>query len=246
MIIRFTLLLPAVLLLVQPGAAWAGFFDDLLQGAGQALQQGRLAPVNLSQKDIVAGLKQALETGTGRTVRQVGQRNGYWRNDRVRIPLPEKWRRPARLLEKAGFGSYAEDLQRRINRAAETAAPQAKPVFLKAIRQMRFIDVRRIWKGSDDAATRYFKSKTETDLIRVFTPLVHRELERSGAVRSWRKFSGRYSRLPLIGGYLKDDLDSYATRMAIEGMFVVLADEEAKIRHDPAARTTELLRRVFQ
>lgn len=243
---RFALLFPAIMFLVQPGVARAGFFDDLLQGAGQALQQGSLAPAGLSQTDIVAGLKQALETGTRRTVKQVGQRNGYWRDDRIRIPLPEKWRKPARLLERAGFGSYADELQRRMNRAAETAAPLAKPIFLKAIRGMRIADVQRIWKGPEDAATRYFKAKTETDLIRAFTPLVHRELERSGAVRSWRKFSGRYSRLPLIGGYLKDDLDNYATRMAIEGMFVALADEEAKIRHDPAARTTELLRRVFR
>lgn len=243
---RFLSVLPVLIWLMLPGAAWAGFFDDLLQGASQAIQEGGLSTASLSQQDIIAGLKQALEKGTGRTVQQVGHTDGYWKNDRIRIPLPEKWQRPARLLKKAGLGSYADELQRRINRAAETAGPLAKPIFLDAIRHMSFADAEQIWKGSDDAATRYFKTRTEDDLTRAFTPIVHRELERSGAVRSWRRFSSQYSALPLIGGYLKDDLDEYATRMALAGMFTILAGEEAKIRHDPAARTTELLRRVFQ
>ncbi len=236
-----------VLILMMPGTAVAGLLDDLFEDAGKALQAGDISSVAASsRKDIEAGLKQALEKSTARAVQRIGHTNGYWKNARIRIPLPEKWQHPARLLQQAGMGSYAEDLQRRINRAAETAAPLAKPIFLDAIREMRFADVQRIWKGPDDAATAYFKTKTETRLKAAFTPLMHRELQRSGAVRSWRAFSSRYESLPLIGSYLKDDLDAYATQMALTGMFTILADEEAKIRHDPVARTTHLLKRVFK
>ncbi|MDX8408187.1 MAG: DUF4197 domain-containing protein [Mariprofundaceae bacterium] len=243
---RLVLGLCAALLMAAPGQALAGLFDDLLHGAGKVLQEEAPLAASLSRGDIAAGLKQALEKGTTRTVKRIGHADGYWKNPRIRIPLPDKWQRPARLLAKAGMGSYAEDLQKRINRAAEIAAPLARPIFLDAIRQMRFSDVQRIWKGPDDAATRYFEDKTRSGLTAAFSPLVHKELQRSGAVRSWRRFSQRYAELPFIGGYLKDDLDAYATRMALAGMFTILADEEAKIRHDPAARTTQLLRRVFQ
>ncbi len=232
--------------LTLPQTASAGFLDDLLQGAGQALEERGYGVSGLSSSEIAQGLKQALEKGTERSVRRTGRVDGYWKNPRIRIPLPESWQRPASLLRQAGLGSYADRLQQRINRAAEKAAPLAKPIFLDAIRQMRFADVKRIWKGGDHAATDYFRNRTESRLAEAFRPVVHRELERSGAVRAWRDFSSRYASLPLIGGYLKDDLDAYATRMALSGLFTILADEEAKIRHDPAARTTELLRRVFR
>ncbi len=238
----FALLLPALLLAV-PVPASAGMIDEWLEDT--RLLGGKHA-TSLSSAELARGLKEALEKGTQRTVRRVGRPDGYWKNARIRIPLPEAWRRPAQLLAGVGMGSYADELQRRMNRAAEAAAPLARPIFIDAIRQMRFADVRRIWKGPDDAATRYFQRKTGARLTKAFSPLVHRELQRSGAVRSWRTFSKRYEEMPLVGGYLKDDLDAYVTRMALAGLFSVLADEEARIRRDPAARTTELLRKLFR
>jgi len=240
------LLLPALLgllLAVQPGTASASMFDQIV-GVLAGIKAGGPGKA-LSEQDIVAGLKQALEKGTGRTVKRVGKFNGYWKNPKIRIPLPDSLQRPASLLRKAGLGKYADDLELRLNRAAEKAVPLAKPIFLRAIKGMTFTDVKNIWQGPDDAATRYFERKTTPDMTHTFTPLVHKELEKSGALHSWRNFASRYSSLPFVGGYLKDDLDAYATKMALKGMFSVLAGEEAKIRHDPAARTTELLRKVF-
>ncbi|HXH72692.1 MAG TPA: DUF4197 domain-containing protein [Mariprofundaceae bacterium] len=231
----------ALLTVALPTGSSASMFDDILG----ALSGGSGGSGSLSNTDITAGLKEALEKGTSRTVHQIGTLDGYWKNPHIRIPLPDSLQRPAAILRKAGYGKYADDLELRLNRAAETAVPLAKPIFLKAIKEMTFADVKEIWKGPDDAATRYFERKTTGDLTGAFTPLVHKELEKSGAVHSWRSFSSKYASIPFIGGYLKDDLDAYATRMALQGMFTILAGEEAKIRHDPAARTTELLRKVF-
>lgn len=239
-------LLPAVLgllLAAQPGTASASMFDEVV-GVLAGIKAGG-AGQSLSEQDIVAGLKQALEKGTGRTVRQVGKFNGYWTNPKIRIPLPESLQRPASLLRKAGLGKYADDLELRMNRAAEQAVPLAKPIFVRTIKGMSFSDVKGIWQGPDDAATRYFERKTTPDMTHAFMPLVHRELEKTGALHAWRNFAAKYSSLPFVGSYLKDDLDAYATKMALKGMFRVLAGEEARIRHDPAARTTELLRKVF-
>lgn len=230
----------ALMTVALPTGSSASMFDDILGALSGGSGSG-----SLTDTDITAGLKQALEKGTSRTVSQIGTFDGYWKNPRIRIPLPESLQRPAALLRRAGFGKYADDLELRLNRAAERAVPLAKPIFLRAIREMTFADVKEIWKGPDDAATRYFERKTTGDLTKAFTPMVHDELENSGAVHSWRNFSSKYASLPFIGGYLKDDLDAYATRMALQGMFTILAGEEAKIRHDPAARTTELLRKVF-
>jgi len=231
-----------MLLAAQPGIAGAGMFDEVV-GVLAGIKGG--GSQSLSDRDITAGLKEALEKGTGRTVKQSGRLDGFWKNRDIHIPLPDSLQRPASLMRKAGLGKYADDLELRINRAAEAAVPLAKPIFLNAIKGMTFRDVREIWQGPDDAATRYFERKTTPDMTRAFTPLVHKELEKSGALRSWRNFASSYSNLPFVGGYLKDDLDAYATRMTLQGMFKILAGEEAKIRHDPAARTTELLRKVF-
>ncbi|HKI62764.1 MAG TPA: DUF4197 domain-containing protein [Mariprofundaceae bacterium] len=244
---RHVLSLWGMMVIMLPANAWGGgYFDNWLEDAGKVIQGNNTGAAGLSQADIMAGLKQALEHGTARTVRKVGHLDGFWKNSSIRIPLPEKLQRPALLLKKAGMGSYAEDLQLRINRAAEAAVPLAKPVFLDAIRRMSFSDAKGVWKGPDDAATRYFQNRTTAPLSDAFLPIVHKELQRSGAIRSWRKFASQYAGLPFIGGYLHDDLDAYATRMALSGIFTILAVEEKKIRHDPAARTTDLLRRVFR
>jgi len=239
---RIRLGLLCVLLAAQPGVSGAGMFDEVV-GVMAGIKSG--GSKSLSDRDISAGLKEALEKGTSRTVLKTGRLDGFWKNRDIHIPLPDSLQRPASLLRKAGFGKYADDLELRINRAAEQAVPLAKPIFLKAIKGMTLRDVREIWQGPDDAATRYFERKTTPDMTKAFMPLVHKELERSGALRSWRNFSTKYSKLPFVGGYLKDDMDAYATRMALQGMFKILAGEESKIRHDPAARTTELLRKVF-
>jgi hypothetical protein len=222
-------------------SAWMDdFMSTLHKEMGHAEQSG------LSEREIAKGLRQALTKGVHRAVSTLGRVNGFWRRPGVEIPLPGYLREPARLLHRAGLGRYAEDLHKRINRAAETAVPVARPIFRDAIASISFADARRILQGPDDAATRYFERKTTARLVHAFTPLVHRELNRSGAIRSYRRFADRYAALPLIGGRIKDDLDGYVTRQTLKAMFAMLAREEADIRHHPAARTTALLRRVFR
>ena len=234
-------------LLVLPCMAWGGFWDDVLGSTGTAKQVQAYVPMasGISNDEVVAGLKEALVQGTSRTVGRIGRADAFWRNDLLRIPLPDSLQRPAKLLRQAGMGSGADDLLERMNRAAENAVPLARPIFGNAIKQMTFADVNAIWKGPDDAATRYFEKKTTNPLTQAFAPIVHGELEKVGAVRSWRQFSTQYGDLPFVGGYLNDDLDAYVTQKALAAMFLVLAQEEGKIRRDPAARTTELLKKVF-
>ncbi len=241
-----------ILLGFAPNAAFAGWMDDAFSGLnsfGQSVHSKKSAfshTNTLANSDISEGLKQALRKGARISVDYLGRADGFWKHPDVRIPLPRALQTPARLLRQAGLGSYAEQLQKRMNRAAEKAVPLARPVFYDAIRSMRFSDARRILQGKNDAATRYFERKTVPRLTRAFFPLVHRELNRSGAVRSYRTFSSQYASLPFVGQRLKIDLDEYVTKKALAAIFMVLAREEAKIRHDPAARTTQLLRSVFR
>jgi len=241
-----------ILLGFVPSAAIAGWMDDALSGLnsfGQGVHSKKSAfshANTLVNNDIAEGLKQALRKGARISVDYLGHADGFWKHPDVRIPLPERLRAPARLLRKAGLGSYTGQLQKRMNRAAEEAVPLARPVFYDAIHSIRFSDVHRILQGKDDAATRYFERKTVSRLTMLFSPIVHRELNRSGAVKSYRAFSSQYASLPFVGQRLKIDLDEYVTKKALAAMFTVLAHEEAKIRHDPAARTTQLLRSVFR
>ncbi|MDQ6957729.1 MAG: DUF4197 domain-containing protein [Mariprofundaceae bacterium] len=236
----------------MPNAAFAGWMDDALSdlnSIGQSVRSEKSALTHtntLTNSDIDEGLKQALRKGVRISVDYLGHTDGFWKHPDVRIPLPGTFQTPARYLQKAGLGSYTEQLQKRMNRAAEEAVPLARTVFYDAIRSMRFSDVRRILQGKNDAATRYFERKTIPELTRVFSPIVHRELNRSGAVRSYRAFSSQYASLPFVGQHLTIDLDEYVTKKALAAMFTVLAHEEARIRHDPAARTTQLLRSVFR
>jgi len=240
-----------VLLGFVPDVAFAGWMDDALSDLNSFRQGGHskksaFSHTNtLANSDIAEGLKQALRKGARISVDYLGRTDGFWKRPDMRIPFPGTLQTSARFLQKAGLGSYAEQLHKRMNRAAEQAVPLAKPVFYDAIRSMRFSDVRRILQGKDDAATRYFERKTISRLTKVFSPVVHRELNRSGAVRSYRAFSSQYASLPFVGQHLRMDMDEYVTKKALAAIFTVLAREEAKIRHDPAARTTQLLRRIF-
>jgi len=246
---------PALLCILfgfMPSVAFAGWLDDALSGLntlGQGAHSKKSAfshTNTLANSDIAEGLKQALRKGARISVDYLGRTDGFWKRPDMRIPLPDTLQTPARFLQKAGLGSYAEQLHKRMNRAAEQAVPLAKPVFYEAIRSISFSDARRILQGPDDAATRYFERKTVSGLTKAFSPIVHKELNRSGAVRSYRTFSGQYASLPLVGQHLRLDMDGYVTKKALTAMFTVLAREEIKIRHDPAARTTRLLRKIFR
>lgn len=211
--------------------------DELLRAAG-------IEQTGLDESTIVAGLKDALRVGTERSVTSTSALDGYLGNALIRIAMPEELDATARGLRSVGLGAQVDELEVAMNRAAEQAAGEATGIFVDAITAMSFADARAILSGPDDAATRYFEQKTSDTLRARFAPIVDASMQKVGLARLYEDLIGRVRRLPLVP--TPDlDLDAYVTDRALSGLFTVLGEEEARIREDPAARSTELLRRVF-
>lgn len=191
------------------------------------------------------GLKQALEHGTQQAVTLLGHENGYFGNPRVKIPLPENLARIEKTLRKLGQGKTADELILSLNRAAEAAAPEAKAVFLQVIRGMTVKDAVGIVRGPDNAATQYFRAHSEAALTERFRPIVATATDKVGVTHRYKKFLKEAGPVAPFLDVRSLDLDEYVTRKALDGLFLMVADEEQRIRRDPAARTTELLRKVF-
>ncbi len=198
----------------------------------------------LSTSKIVAGLKEALRVGTENAVRTLSQPGGYLDNPKIRIPLPESIQKVDSLLRAAGFGPQLDEFDLSMNRAAEAAAPEAKSIFWDAITGMTFEDARAILQGRENEATLYFKEKTYDPLKRVFKPIVHDSMSRVGATRSYQALEDKLSRIPFARD-MNLSLDDYVTDKALDGLFFTLGREEIKIRQDPSARVTDLLKEVF-
>ncbi len=198
----------------------------------------------LDAQTIAAGLKQALEHGTRRAVSALGQVDGYLKNPPVHIPVPDQLQRAESLLRRVGGGRYADQFVASLNRAAERAAPQAKSIFLDVIQAMTIQDAVGILRGSDDAATQYFRRHSQARLTATFRPLVARATSEVGVTAYYKRFVEKAAATGLVD--TRDlDLDDYVTRKALDGLFYMIAREEKRIREDPIARTTELLRKVF-
>lgn len=198
----------------------------------------------LSDGEIGRGLQEALRVGTERVVSQVGARDGFFGDEKIHIPLPKSLRRVQTALRGIGMAGLADDLELRLNRAAEAAAPEAKELFWRAISEMNLKDVRRIYNGRKDEATRFFKRRMSKPLGRRMVPVIDRSLADVGAIRSYDEMIGQYKSLPLVPD-VKADLTAYVVEKAVAGVFHYVAEEEAAIRRDPAKRTTALLQRVF-
>ena len=212
-------------------------------------ESGRVALNGLSKKplteqDIAAGLKEALKVGAERVVTQVGKNNGYLNDKAIHIVLPKNLQKAHKTLNNLGLGRYTEELETKMNRAAELAAPQAKTIFYTAIKDMRWQDVKKIYKGKNDAATQYFKSKMTPELKRMMKPLIDKTLAEAGAVKAYHHAVKQYHSIPFVPR-VKSDLTGYVMNKGINGLFYYLAKEEAAIRKNPAKRTTALLKRVF-
>lgn len=198
---------------------------------------------SLTEDDVIRGLTEALRTGAQRAVRTAGEDNGYWENGMIRIPLPPMIRKAESLLKMAGFGNRVEEFHRSMNRAAEKAAPLALDVFWDVIRGMTFSDAWGILNGGDHAATDYFRSKSYERLSSLFKPLVRNTMREVGVTAYYQDIETKIKTLPVQ--ILDEDLDSYVTGKALDGLFLLLAREEEKIRKDPAARTSDILKKVF-
>lgn len=198
----------------------------------------------LSIGDIASGLREALKVGTERVVARLGRRGGFNTDPEVHIPLPDTLKTVQSALSAVGMSGLADDLELRLNRAAEAATPRAKELFWGAIAEMTLEDARRIYEGPDDAATRYFQGKMSGPLATSMAPVVESALSEAGAVQAYDRVLGEYESLPFVPD-VKADLTAYVVEKGLDGIFHYLAKEEAAIRQSPEKRTTELLRRVF-
>jgi hypothetical protein len=224
--------------LITPGC-YAGFFDDLLKDVAPVSPD--VAPDNTT---LVKGLKEALFIGTKNAVNSVGSVDGYFKNQMIKILLPEKIRNMANLLGKVGYQKQVDDFVLSMNRAAEKAAPKAGVFFADALKEMTFDDAVGIWKGGDTSATDYFRGKTRDRIYQAFRPVVSSSMNDVGVTRSYKEMIRKYESFPFMkSGAL--DLDKYVTDKALDGLFYTVGEEEKKIRTNPAARVTDLLKQVF-
>lgn len=233
-----------MILTMLAGAALAGCRDSGMDATFRQALSAAAGPLPPSDAEIADGLREALRVGTGRVVAQVGRADGYYADPAIHIPLPDDLQRVHDVLERIGLAGMTRDLELKLNRAAERAAPEARDVFWQAISEMTLQDVRGIWKGPDDAATQYFRGRMTPRLTDRFTPIVLESMSEVGAIQSYDRMMARYRAVPFVPD-VKADLTRYTVGKALDGLFHYVAREEAAIRRDPAKRTTELLRRVF-
>ncbi len=218
--------------------------DEWKKKAEAVLGSPHLSGEGLSDDKITAGLKEALRLSTSKAVASTGRPDGFLKNEAIKILLPPKLQTAGRTMRMIGMGAQVDSLEVGMNRAAEQAAPQAKRIFLDALARMTFEDARGILTGGDTAATEYFKRQSTQQLTAAFTPIVHQAMLKVGVVRQYNKVVQN----PVVSsfGSAQDfDLDSYVVGKALDGLFYELGEEEKKIRKDPAAQTTELLKEVF-
>lgn len=230
------------LLTVSIGTSQADWFDkakDLLKDSGVSSSAS-----NLSNSEISSGLKEALHVGSELVVNQLGTTDGFNGDPSIHIPLPNSLKKVQSVLDKVGMSNMLDDLETRLNRAAEIATPKAKELFANAIQAMTLDDAKNILNGPSDAATRFFQSKMTPDLVKEFTPIVNESLAEAGAIKSYDNAIGEYKKLPLVPD-AQADLSGYVVEKGMDGIFHYLAVQEAEIRTNPAARTTDLLKKVF-
>ncbi len=201
---------------------------------------------NISNSDITGGLKDALLQGARNAISDLGRENGFLGNVRVRIPLPKNLQKTEKTLRRLGQGKKVDEFIESMNHAAEEAVPVAADIFFDAVKQMTFTDARNIlFSGQDDAATEFFRRTSEDRLREEFRPIVERFTAKVGVTQKYKEMVGRYGFMGKIVGQDANDIDGYITQKAMDGLFLLIADEERKIRRDPVRRTTSLLRKVF-
>jgi len=222
------------------------FLSVMLFTACGELQQimEQFPETGIDNQEIAAGLKEALEKGIDRQVSSLMTEGGFYNQPDVRILLPAELQNVDKTLRQVGLGSLADEGIKLLNRAAEEAVKEAKPVFIKAIREMTFEDARKILMGADTAATAYLQQKTRDELYNKFYPVVQNSFRKVGADRLWNEIFSRYNQIPFVEP-VETDLTAYVTRQALQGVYKKIAVEEKRIRTDIRARTTDLLKKIF-
>lgn len=227
-----------VIFLCSTTLTHAGFLDNVMKGIGTSSQGGT------DDSTIASGLKEALSVGTENAVNNVSRVDGYFGNQMIKILMPEKIQKVADVLRQVGYQKEVDDFVLSMNRAAEKAAPGAMSFFVDAIKEMTFEDARGILNGGDTSATEFFKRKTHDKIYDAFKPIISSSMDEVGVTRSYKEMMGKYEIIPFTGKE-SVDLDRYVTNKAMDGLFYMVGQEEKKIRTDPAARVTDLLKSVF-
>ncbi len=203
-----------------------------------------LSLADLSEKDAVGGLKEALNKGAGSAVSKLGRTDGFLGNPQVKIPLPDSLQKADRTLSRFGMGKYTQDLVVSMNRAAELAVPEAKTLLLDAVKQMTVQDAKKILTGGNTAATDYFRAKTSQPLTAKFLPIVQQATAKVQLAQKYDEFAGKASDFGLLDKK-QANLEQYVTQKALDGLFFMIAEEEKAIRADPVGQSSKLLKKVF-
>ncbi len=230
-----------VLLLAACSAQSSG--QSVLDALKDGLQN-QDGSTRLSNDEIRGGLREALSVGMQRVISQVGAEDGFNLDPDIHIPLPRSLQRVDSALSSLGLSALTDDLETRLNRAAEAAAPEAKAIFIDTISNLTVDDARQILTGPEDAATRYFRDQTSTRLSELMRPVIETSLRDVGALQAYESAVTRYQQLPFVPD-ISADLATYTVDKSMDGIFYYLAKEEAAIRENPLKRSTELLQKVF-
>ena len=239
----------AVTVTLGIGPADASFVDKLKSTvdsvtSGSGGSTGGATSQALGTDQIIAGLKEALRVGAEKVVGKVGTTDGFNGDPAIHIPLPPKLAQAQDTLRKFGLSALADDVELKINRAAEAAAPKTKELFWKAVNDMTLDDAKAIYDGPEDAATQYFRHVATPDLTATVEPVIDNTLQQVGALNAYDSLISQYKAIPFVPD-VKGDIKAHATALTLDGIFHYLAQEEAAIHANPAARTTDILKQVF-
>ena len=202
------------------------------------------AKKGLTEDEVGKGLKEALNNGIEKGVNQLAIKDGYFKDAQIKLLMPDEAKQVENKLRKIGQGQKVDAMIESMNRAAEDAASSSKELFVSAIKNLSVRDAMNILKGEDNAATLYLSSNTRNELVVKFKPIIKASLDKVGATRHWSTVFNSYNKIPMVQK-INPDLVDYATNKAIDGLFIQIAKEELEIRKNPAARVTELLKKVF-
>jgi hypothetical protein len=238
------IVLPLLLLTSVASFAQSG----LLKKAGSVLSKATGSSTSgkgLTTDEIVAGLKDALSVGAQNSASKLSAVDGFFANAAIKVLMPPEAKKVETALRTAGMGKLVDNAILSMNRAAEDASKSAAPIFVNAIKSMSISDALGILKGSDTAATGYLRGKTVAALTSAFRPVIDTALQKTAATSYWKTVFDAYNKLPTTFTKINPDLAGYVTEKSLSGMFYQVAEEEKKIRKDPAARVTDILKKVF-
>ena len=231
-----------VIALFVVGQSQAQVWKKIKDAADDVLEETNTS--GLTEEEVAKGLKEALTIGIEKGVDRVSKVDGYFKDPEIKIPMPNEAKQVEEKLRMLGQDKMVDDAIESMNRAAEDAASEAKTIFVNAIKELTLHDVMNILNGEENAATVYLENHTRSQLVDKFKPIIKASLDKVGATKHWNSVFTYYNKLPFVKD-VNPDLDDYVTNKAIDGLFVQIAKEEKQIRKDPAARVTDLLKKVF-